>query len=580
MVAAAAAPSTAPADSQNPKTSNPRPPLLPSEKDNNYNSPANLKKPKSKIVSSRYMAAARSPSSSSSRRFPFTAPSNPASAALNRSVSVDRSRPRHPQPGPDPKPDSSAATKLLVASTRSLSVSFQGGAFPLPFSKSKPVPAKNTATPPRRKIDHTENSKPDHQHRWPARSRSANALSTSVNGSPNGIHSFRRSMIAGNQRPSLDLGDSELPKDRNSVHNYASGLYDLTASDSDSASSGSTTGVQESRRLSSSPGQNRPNGIIVSARFWQETNRRLRRLQDPGSPLLSTSPASKLIVPPKLISSPRPYIRPASPSKGIMPPGSSPAARSNSPSRNRNSGSTLSTSFSDSPIAGRCSVDAPRRKAGENKIVDAHVLRLLYNRQMQWRLVNARTEALRLVQKRRAEKNLWNAWITISNLRDCLTKKRHRLQLLRQKLKLAAILKGEISFLEDWASLDEQHSISLIGAIESLKASTLRLPVIGAIANVQSLQDAIGSAVDVMQATASSIHLLLPQVEEVNESAHELAKVTAEERAWLEQCTDVISLLAALQVNGISLRTHMLQSDRSSLRPLRRPDVLSKRSMF
>lgn len=45
------------------------------------------------------------------------------------------------------------------------------------------------------------------------------------------------------------------------------------------------------------------------------------------------------------------------------------------------------------------------------------------------------------------QKNLWNAWITISDLRDSVTKKRHRLQLLRQKLKLASILKEQVSYL-------------------------------------------------------------------------------------------------------------------------------------
>lgn len=39
----------------------------------------------------------------------------------------------------------------------------------------------------------------------------------------------------------------------------------------------------------------------------------------------------------------------------------------------------------------------------------------------------------------------------------------------------------QIAFLEDWASLDKNHSVSLLGAIEALKASTLRLPVVGAI---------------------------------------------------------------------------------------------------
>lgn len=36
-----------------------------------------------------------------------------------------------------------------------------------------------------------------------------------------------------------------------------------------------------------------------------------------------------------------------------------------------------------------------------------------------------------------------------------------------------------MALVEDWASIDNEHSISLLGAIEALKATTLRLPVTG-----------------------------------------------------------------------------------------------------
>ncbi|KAI3445899.1 hypothetical protein Pfo_002564 [Paulownia fortunei] len=645
MMVAAVSGAASTTDPQNPKITTSqdeharRPPLLPSEKDNNNGISNNQKKPKSRIVSSRYMSPSTSSStsnsssvsssSSSSRRYPSplvsrnsTPVSNAPSLGSKRSVSVDRRRPaaaRPSTPDLDSKhgnaADVSAATKLLVTSTRSLSVSFQGEAFSLPISKTKVAPSspnlssvrkgtperRRTSTPLRGKADgvgdQAENSKFADQHRWPARNRLVNPLSRSLDcsgtggerskliGSTNGIRAIQKSMID-ERRPllvgrlSLDLGNSELLKavqqapDGNSVNNEASVPSDLTTSDSDSVSSGSTSGVQECS--GASHGRNGPRGIVVSARFWQETNSRLRRLQDPGSPL-STSPGSKLIVPPKLkrhtsngsLSSPRTMsspirggIRPASPSKLMTPVGSSPS-RGHSPSRIRNAVSTISNNFSDTPSVLSFAVDVRRGKVGENRIVDAHLLRLLYNRHLQWRFVNARTEAVLLVQQRSAEKNLWNAWITISDLRDTVTKKRHRLQLLRQKLKLASILKGQMTFLEDWASLDKDHSISLLGAIEALTASTLRLPVVGgAIADVQSLQDAIGSTVDIMQAMASSIYLLLPMVEEVNSLVSELAKVTTKERALLEQCTDFISLLAAMQVKDSSLRTHILQHNR------------------
>ncbi|KAH6789919.1 QWRF motif protein [Perilla frutescens var. frutescens] len=636
MMVAAVSGAASTTDSQNPKTSasqderGGRPPLLPSEKDGNSNGISNNpKKPKSRIVSSRYMSPSYSSSTSnsssvssslsSSRRYPSplvsrnsTPLSNAPSLVSKRSVSVDRRRPRPLTHDLDPKngnaADGSAATKLLVTSTRSLSVSFQGEAFSLPISKTKvasPSPnlssarkgtpeRRRSSTPSRGKADvvgvQVENCKPADQHRWPARNRLVNPLSrsldcngtgsvgerSSLNGSVNAIRSLQQSMID-ERRPSLDgrlsldLGHSVLPKVGNSVNNEVLSMpCELTTSDSDSVSSGSTSGIQECGRTSQR--QSGPRGISASAKFWQETNSRLRRLQDPGSPL-STSPVppklkqytsnGSILSYPRTMSSPiRGGARAASPSKLLTPVGSSPS-RGHSPSRIRNVVSTINNNFTDTPSVLSYAVDVRRGKVGENKIFDAHVLRLLYNRHLQWRFVNARTEAVLLVQKRSAEKNLWNAWITISDLRDSVTKRRHRLQLLRQKLKLASILKEQTNFLEDWASLDEDHFISLLGAIEALKASTLRLPVVGgATADVQSLQEAVGSAVEIMQAMASSIHLLLPMVEEVNSLVSELARETKKERALLEQCTDFISLLAAMQVKDSSLRTHIVQCNR------------------
>ncbi|KAI3753050.1 hypothetical protein L2E82_25094 [Cichorium intybus] len=243
-------------------------------------------------------------------------------------------------------------------------------------------------------------------------------------------------------------------------------------------------------------------------------------------------------------------MRPSSPSKFIASP--------------RTPGSKISTNFSETPSVLSFAVDVRRGKVGENRFFDAHLLRILYNRQLQWRFVNARSEDIVLKQKHSVEENLWNAWITISDLRDSVTKKRHRLQLLRQKLKLASILKAQIIFLEDWAYLDKDHSISLLGAIEALKASTLRLPVgEGATADLQSMKDAINSALDLMHLMGSSTKSLCLQVEQVNVMVAELAKVSAKEKAMLRICKDFLSILSSLKVKDCSLRTHMLQTRRA-----------------
>ncbi|XP_057494797.1 QWRF motif-containing protein 2-like isoform X1 [Actinidia eriantha] len=621
-------------DPQNPKISsrdeaqqNPRrPPLLPSERDNNGVGP---KRPKSRQVSSRYMSPSPSSSSASSissssavsRRCPSplvsrnsTSVSNTPASVPKRSVSVDRRRPVSSRSlAPDLQGNAggevSAATKLLITSTRSLSVSFQGEAFSLPISKTKAVAAspnlssvrrgtperRRPSTPCRGKVDGggdmVENSKQIDQHRWPARTRQLNPLSRSLDctedkrkviGSGKAVRALQQSMIDDSRRASFDgrlslhLSSAELLKAIPLAPNESCVPPDLTGSDTDSVSSGSTSGVQDCG--GGARGRSGPRGIVVSARFWQETNSRLRRLQDSGSP---TSPA-KMAVPPKFanskkfpsdgpLSSPRAMsspvrgnIRPASPSKLMTSMGSSPSRGMVSPSRVRNSVvGAISNNFSETPSVLSFAVDVRRAKVGDNRIVDAHLLRLLYNRHLQWRFVNARSETTLTVQKRSAEKNLWNAWITISNLRDSVTKKRHRLQLLRQKLKLASILKGQIICLEDWASLDKDHSASLLGVVEALKANTLRLPVVGgALADVQSVKEAIGSAIDVMQSMTSSLCSILSRVEDVNSLVAELAKVIVNERALLQQCKDFMSMLAAMQVKDCSLRTHILQLNR------------------
>ncbi|XP_062023386.1 QWRF motif-containing protein 2 [Rosa rugosa] len=641
-----------------------RPPLLPS--DNASSAAAAVQRRvvlRGRQVSSKYMSTP-SPSSStstststtvsssgSSRRCPSpllsrSMNSSPApNSGPKRAQSADRRRPGTARTVPEHRlsnagSEVSAATRLLVTSTRSLSVSFQGEAFSLPISKTKAAvgaaparkatPERRRSTPVRREGDQVENSRPSgggDQHRWPARSRQPNSnsgysnpnLSRSMdcrsvekksvnvnNGVGSGVvaRALQKSMIEESRgsrsrssfdgRLSLDLGhfggNAEVLRGAQhnpDANNESSVPSDLTASDTDSVSSGSTSGVQDSNNVASAKAAQvaAPRGIAVSARFWQETNSRLRRLQDPGSPL-ATSPVSRAgaagkymqakklngenpASSPRTVASPiRGATRPASPGKLWTSSSLSPSRGNASPSRVRNSFSgPLSSGYAAStPSFLSFSIDTRRGKKGEDRIVDAHMLRLLYNRYLQWRFVNARADATYMVQRVNAEENLWNAWVTISELRHNVTLKRIKLLLLRHKLKLTSILKGQITYLEEWALLDRDHSSSLLGANEALQASTLRLPVVGkAIVDFQKLKDSVGSAADVMQAMASSICSLSSKVEEMNSLVSELVKVTTTERLVLEQCKDFLSTLSAMQVKDCSLRTHIIQLKRLPL---------------
>lgn len=344
-------------------------------------------------------------------------------------------------------------------------MSFQGEAFALPISKTKSqTPSLSNArkgTPERRRGtpvrggDQVENSKPMEQHRWPGRNRQATSTNSSLNdpllsrsfdwgngrvvdkkivgiGCGKVVRALQNSMVIDQSRRtsfdgrlSLDLGNAaELLKDvqqnpdANSV-NESSVASDLTASDTDSVSSGSTSGMQDCGGGVAKGRGGGSRGIVVSARFWQETNSRIRRLQDPGSPL---STSQKMTFPAKFVqsrksfgdspsSSPRTRdspirgaTRPASPNKLWTSSASSPSRGLPSPSRVRNSVTgSLTSNSSSTPSILSFSVDIRTRKMGEDRILDAHLLRLLYNRYLQWRFVNARADATLMVQKLNAE---------------------------------------------------------------------------------------------------------------------------------------------------------------------------------
>ncbi|CAI9286934.1 unnamed protein product [Lactuca saligna] len=429
--------------------------------------------------------------------------------AVKRSVSADRRRPAKPDlnlkcNNAGREVSMSAAAKLLLTSTRNLSVSFQGEASSLPVNKTKRRPnlnnvrkgipeRKTTGSPLRRKVeDHGDNTKPMDQHWWPCKthqatntifSKSFNVEKSKVIESRNVIRALHQS-IDGGGRSSLDLGNA--------------------ASD-------------ESK-------------LVASQKFG----------------------ISKKFIRNRPLSSPRTMA-----SACRMRSGSQSVLMTSSMDSIRNSG-TITTDDTRSVLS--FAFEGGRKKVGEKRILDAHMLRLLYNRQLQWRYVNARTEDILLKRKHRTEKYLWNTWVTTSDLHDSVTKKRHRLQLLRQKLKLASIIKQQMGFLEKWACSYKDHSRSLLGAIKDLKGNTLRLPVDGgATANIQSMKDAISSAMVVIQAMGSSIHSLCLKAEEVNSLVMELANVSAKERALIRICKDFLFMLMALKVKDCSLRTHLLQ---------------------
>lgn len=432
-----------------------RAPLVPSEADNNGHLP---RRPKSRDVSSRYLPSTASiatttmtstsssgsfcstttTSSSNSlctprRRFPSPLVSStnlmtPASTVSNkRAQSTERRRPQ-----------SSTAKMLTAMPARNLSASFQGPSFVAPVSKSlKPPPtgSKNGSrpgTPEKRAVTPVRkltNPNPIDQKRWPARSRQGSFMTRSVDftnenmklsgsgtGTATAMRALQKSMIGDTKLKGNNK--TEIPEINKSIDKLFSDCdnSDRGVSDAESVSSGSSPGNVRGAK---------PRAIMVPARFRQETVNRLRRVQpEPVSPPISRNnklisgnrylkdgpaPSPRGLSPSPVRGAVRPAspirgaVRPPSPSKSsLMVPTSSPSRAMSSPTRSRTALGSNSN-LGNAPSILNFAAETRRRKVGDNAIIDAHVLRMLHNKYLQWRFANARANAAMTVQRATAQ---------------------------------------------------------------------------------------------------------------------------------------------------------------------------------
>ncbi|XP_078430356.1 QWRF motif-containing protein 2-like [Wolffia australiana] len=562
-----------------------RPPLNPSEKDNT----AALRRPRAKEVTSRYLSpscsttsssssssaragatstcSSSSSSSSSFRRcpspLPSSRPSTPSGSARptppKRAQSVDRPRPTTPRSDLGRAGHETSAAKALCTTTRSLSVSFQGGSFFYQTSKAKTTPQRKT----RQDGDGSENSRPADHLRWPAaRSKPSVPLSRSLDFSserresmvPTALLLQRSVMLDDGRRASIDVGEFS------------------ASSDTESVSSGSNSGAHDSCPRA----RTAPRGVgTAPARFWQDNGGKARRLTELGFPIAAqlqriSSSASKLYPGRKLPGEARPSspVTGSSPLRRPVQPSS--PSRNSSPLRMRSGGPGQGLGTGGQPSIAPSMIDFAsdlgRTRKGELRVEEAHLLRLLHNRHLQWLYINARASSSLSAQKLTAERLLYSASVIIADLRDSVDIKRINIQMLVESMKLSSILKSQMVYLEDWSFLEEEHFNSLNGATEALRGSILRLPIVaGAKADVEDVKDAVRSAVGVMQAMGNSIISALSKVESTCSLVSELAKVAAQEQALLDQSRDLLSVAAAMHVKQSSLRGQLLQLRRRVL---------------
>lgn len=273
--------------------------------------------------------------------------------------------------------------------------------------------------------------------------------------------------------------------------------------------------------------------------------------------LPSTNPSRTLSLPMVTLC------RPASPNNASMLSSSAPK-RMPSPSSSRPSSPFISSNNARNQIGSSSMVlghilDKRKGTKGAD-MEDIHQLRLLYNRELQWRFVNCQAGAALATQKIAAENVCKNVWNATSELQDSVTMENINIESLKQEMKLEMLLKEQAPSLEDWIALEGEYSNSLFGTIEALKASMLRIPVTsGARVDLRAVKNAVSSAIDIMQAMGSSVCSLLSRIEGTRRLLCQLYAVAAKEKAMLDECRVLLAATAGMKVEECSLRAHLLQ---------------------
>ncbi|GFP83913.1 protein snowy cotyledon 3 [Phtheirospermum japonicum] len=352
-----------------------RPPSLRPDSDN-----APPRRPKSREVSVRHLSLPTSSNSSSSTSTTSSSVTSGSSISTRRSQNPTHSR----RPGITSTPLSSVKEIAVSAerrrptaakTIRSLSVSFQGESFSLLSNKVKHTPERRNAGVTP-VIDRAERDREN------SRPNDQQHRWPGRLGDQNS-NFLSRSLDCGAERGKLNGSGNELKELR------------ICTADEDSGNKGVKL---ESNNFDSQP-------ILVDHLISESVSNNT----------LSRKGPSKLIVAKKF--------------------------QNNSPTRTKNGvGNLMDDIISCStPSMLGFAADVRRRKLSENRIVDAHDLRILHNRNLQWRLANMRVENALLVQEQTAEE----------------------------------------LHLENWDQIDRDHCNSLSGIINALEASTIRLPVVG-----------------------------------------------------------------------------------------------------
>ncbi|KAL1191397.1 Protein ENDOSPERM DEFECTIVE 1 [Cardamine amara subsp. amara] len=214
------------------------------------------------------------------------------------------------------------------------------------------------------------------------------------------------------------------------------------------------------------------------------------------------------------------------------------------------------------PVAPNSKIQADTKK--QKKVLaqqaDAHSLKLLQNRYLQWRFANANAEVKAQSQKAQAERMFYSLGLKMSELSESVQRKRIELQKLRRIKAVTEIVESQTPSLEQWAGLEEEFSTSLSETTQALLNASLRLPLDSKIkVETKELAEALTVASKSMEGIVQNIGHFVPKTQEMESLMSELARVSSREKASLEDCGVSLLKTHSSQIEECYLRSQLMQ---------------------
>ncbi|GER33844.1 hypothetical protein STAS_09997 [Striga asiatica] len=205
-------------------------------------------------------------------------------------------------------------------------------------------------------------------------------------------------------------------------------------------------------------------------------------------------------------------------------------------------------------------LDVRKGRKLADRMEDEHCLKMLNNRYLHWRFVNAKAEACLRAQKQEAETKLWSLASKISDIRDSVKRKRSEFAFIQGMKTMTTIVEAQMPYLEEWSSLEEEYSDSLSASTNALLNSSARLPVSEDVkVDLGQIGEALNSAIKVAELIGSHIQRFIHEAEQMDSSISELARMVSGEKASIEECGYMLSKSYSLQVTDWSLRGTLMQ---------------------